>query len=283
MHSGTHWEDHSSDNLGLQNIDLVTEFDSALSLSMALVGITLTYIAFSIVVFAVTVAYPIFKSRSDKKQAQKFLNRHGLDYSSGISLYLEPNAQREINDLGKAPSMAAIPRRKSIIGRTVSGGDMMVRSESTGSEAFGHRQQSFSPNTAQPAFDDVQSMGSAVSSSETCPAESAVFAVRRRRSSAIGGTLSGIPTQTAFVHVASLNGSRDPSGGMGSMVWTDSSPPLGTSQQQRSDISPQAVDLPPTQSPRVARRRRVSIAAPEDDGMMGPGDRSYSIASLQSE
>ena len=76
--------------LGLQNIDLITQFDSSISISQGLVGITLTYVFFSSVVFLATVALPIFSARRDKAQTQRFLNAHGFDFSSGISLYLDP-------------------------------------------------------------------------------------------------------------------------------------------------------------------------------------------------
>eukprot|EP00658_Telonema_sp_P-2_P043688 TRINITY_DN3158_c0_g4_i3.p1 TRINITY_DN3158_c0_g4~~TRINITY_DN3158_c0_g4_i3.p1 ORF type:complete len:451 (-),score=99.40 TRINITY_DN3158_c0_g4_i3:132-1484(-) len=82
--------------LGFQNIDLVTEFDSGLSLSMLLIAITLTYVAFSVIVFIATVVYPIFLTQTDKKQAKRFLNSHSLDFSTGISLYLEPQGHEEL-------------------------------------------------------------------------------------------------------------------------------------------------------------------------------------------
>eukprot|EP00164_Ancoracysta_twista_P012260 GFYU01019190.1.p1 GENE.GFYU01019190.1~~GFYU01019190.1.p1 ORF type:complete len:427 (-),score=55.43 GFYU01019190.1:145-1284(-) len=82
--------------LGFQNIDLVTMFDNEKSLSPLLITITMAYIVFTLVVFIATVVYPIFLTQTDKKQAKRFLNSHGLDFSTGISLYLEPQGHEEL-------------------------------------------------------------------------------------------------------------------------------------------------------------------------------------------
>eukprot|EP00658_Telonema_sp_P-2_P030040 TRINITY_DN2275_c0_g1_i5.p1 TRINITY_DN2275_c0_g1~~TRINITY_DN2275_c0_g1_i5.p1 ORF type:complete len:558 (+),score=124.34 TRINITY_DN2275_c0_g1_i5:114-1787(+) len=86
--------------LGLQNINLVLENDSTstsgLSPSTVLIAVTLFYVAFTIVVLLITAVFPIFASRRAHGRTQRFLNQHGFDYSSTISLYLEPNGQMEI-------------------------------------------------------------------------------------------------------------------------------------------------------------------------------------------
>jgi hypothetical protein len=84
--------------LGLQNLDLVTQFDIGVTIAMALIAITLAYVAFSLIVFIVTVGYPVFAVRSNKKQVSSFLKRHGYDYSSSISLYVAPNGRRELTN-----------------------------------------------------------------------------------------------------------------------------------------------------------------------------------------
>eukprot|EP00658_Telonema_sp_P-2_P039154 TRINITY_DN28002_c0_g1_i2.p1 TRINITY_DN28002_c0_g1~~TRINITY_DN28002_c0_g1_i2.p1 ORF type:complete len:307 (-),score=58.64 TRINITY_DN28002_c0_g1_i2:101-931(-) len=77
--------------LGSQNIDLVAQFDDGTSLSLLLIAITFIYIIFTLIVFIATVVYPLFIAHSDKRQAKKFLNSHGLDFSTDISLYMEPH------------------------------------------------------------------------------------------------------------------------------------------------------------------------------------------------
>jgi hypothetical protein len=94
--------------LGLQNMNLVLENDSSsLSLSYLLIGVTLVYVAFSLVVVFATSVYPIFASQWVFISTQKFLNLHGFDYSSGISLYLEPTPL--IRDVSAAATTAPTP------------------------------------------------------------------------------------------------------------------------------------------------------------------------------
>eukprot|EP00658_Telonema_sp_P-2_P043685 TRINITY_DN3158_c0_g4_i10.p1 TRINITY_DN3158_c0_g4~~TRINITY_DN3158_c0_g4_i10.p1 ORF type:complete len:651 (-),score=172.97 TRINITY_DN3158_c0_g4_i10:521-2473(-) len=155
--------------LGLQNVDLVTQFDSSITISMGLIGVTLSYVAFSIIVFLATVAFPIFATRTDKSTIQKFLNKRGFDYSSGISLYLEPGGGNATKDNG---------------------------SGSSGTRRFS---AAFDLNELKPrrsdsvVFDDIQSMSSAEDSGSGGVGRrgsGAFFNTRRRRSS-VGGVLLG--------------------------------------------------------------------------------------------
>jgi hypothetical protein len=147
--------------LGLQNVDLVTQFDSSITISMGLIGVTLTYVAFSIIVFLATVAFPIFVTRTDKSTIRKFLNKRGFDFSSGISLYLEPGGGS---------------------GGQRGGGS----SDTTKRFTAAFDLQELKPRCSSEVFDDIQSMSSADSGSGPGGGSGAFFNARRRRSSAAG-------------------------------------------------------------------------------------------------
>eukprot|EP00658_Telonema_sp_P-2_P038389 TRINITY_DN2755_c0_g1_i1.p1 TRINITY_DN2755_c0_g1~~TRINITY_DN2755_c0_g1_i1.p1 ORF type:complete len:540 (-),score=82.47 TRINITY_DN2755_c0_g1_i1:326-1852(-) len=182
--------------LGLQNVDLVTQFDSSITVSMGLVGVTLVYITFSIIVFFATVALPIVATRTDKSTIRKFLNEHGFDYSSGISLYLVPGGADTVTTTS------------SPLGK-------MVGSSSNSRRASAFEMHELMPRQASVAFDDIHSMSSCNSSGGGSKggcvphSSNAFFDTRRRRSSAAGLGLRNSSGMTGANYTPSRRKSRN--------------------------------------------------------------------------
>eukprot|EP00744_Colponema_vietnamica_P006131 GILI01008927.1.p1 GENE.GILI01008927.1~~GILI01008927.1.p1 ORF type:complete len:734 (+),score=70.40 GILI01008927.1:278-2203(+) len=93
--------------LGLQNIDLVLQNDTGVSIGAWMVAVTVLYVLVSIAIFIATVVWPVFDNRFRTRMLTRLLNKHQLDYSAAITLFLDPQqrlplSQDELREIREA-------------------------------------------------------------------------------------------------------------------------------------------------------------------------------------
>eukprot|EP00744_Colponema_vietnamica_P004987 GILI01007366.1.p1 GENE.GILI01007366.1~~GILI01007366.1.p1 ORF type:complete len:1123 (-),score=100.17 GILI01007366.1:571-3567(-) len=110
--------------LGLQSLDLVVRNDGRGDLSVAMVAVTLVYLAFIIILLAVVMLYPFFDTEYSTWSLKNLLTRHGLKLSSELQLYRQLEVSEK--EIVVAPATQHIPEDSFCIPKNINEEDSMV-------------------------------------------------------------------------------------------------------------------------------------------------------------